>query len=117
VKAGVTPATYHDKGRAGAARGRENSGHRAAQLALQVQPTLHPRPRPTPGHWALSRIFVRKHFGYDLLLKLLVYGEGEVPTVRSSLSPPEATGIPQLAPGRDLHSRARALALPLLRRG
>jgi len=39
---------------------------------------LHPRPRPTPGHWALSHIFVRKHFGYDLPLKLLINGEGEV---------------------------------------
>jgi hypothetical protein len=37
IKAGVTPATKHDKGRAEAAQSLENPGDSAVQLALTVQ--------------------------------------------------------------------------------
>jgi hypothetical protein len=45
MKAGFTPATKHDKGRAKAARRFENQDYRAVQLSLMEQPTLHPRTR------------------------------------------------------------------------
>jgi hypothetical protein len=46
LQGGFTPVTQHDKGWAGAARGLENQGDRAAPQALQVQPMSHcPRGR------------------------------------------------------------------------
>ena len=41
MQTGVTPATKHDKGRAGGARRFEHQGHCAGQLPLMEQPMLH----------------------------------------------------------------------------
>ena len=54
MKAGFTPATQYDRGRAEAARCVENQGHRAAQLAVTEQPMLH-HPTATSARTFLPR--------------------------------------------------------------
>ena len=54
MKAGRIPMTQHDRGSAEAARRLANQGHRAAQLALQVQPMLH-HPTATSATAFLAR--------------------------------------------------------------